>query len=164
MRTKVFKNLEDYKTYVKLNPGTLINGVTQEFLDKYYESSLEDCDSDNATNELCFNCLNCEECHRCYEMWCSIHCNNCSGCTNLKKCNECYECADSIGCSYCCECVRCQDCSKCFECEYCYLCKGISNSSNRAYIRHIVLDNNVIVYNNLINFVGNYKCYLSDVL
>ncbi len=164
MRTKVFKNLEDYKIFVKLNPGTLINGVTQEFLDDFYESSLEDCDSDNATNELCFNCYNCKECHRCMEMWCSEYCYNCSECTNCKNCNDCYDCSECIGCAYCCECVKCENCSKTFECESCYLCKGISNSSNRAFIKHIVLDKDVIVFNSLSNFVGNYKCYLSDVL
>lgn len=164
MRTKVFNNLEDYKTYVKLNPGTLINGVTQEFLDNYYDSSLEDCESDNATNELCFNCYNCKECHRCLEMSSSEYCNNCSVCLNCKNCNECYDCVDCIGCSYCCVCVMCENCSKTFECESCYLCKGISNSNHRAFIKRRVLDKDVIVYNCLTNYVENYKCYLSDVL
>ncbi len=47
---KVYNNHEDF-----LNDKNRTNGVTQKFLDIFYQGDLEECKEDNISNENCFD-------------------------------------------------------------------------------------------------------------
>lgn len=60
---RVFKNYKDYLENKKSNE----NGITQDFLNKFYHGNINQAQADSI---YCFNCFNCNNCDYC------IHCEN----------------------------------------------------------------------------------------
>lgn len=91
----VFSDWYDFKKNAKIRNQ---NGVSEYFLEEYFDNNIISWYENNNENKKCFNCLNC---------W------------NCVECDECLECYDCIGCSNCENCEECDSCINCSCIEYC---------------------------------------------
>lgn len=73
----VFNDKEDYNVYcfLRIIGRSQQNGVSDRFLEFYYNNDLEAWFLDNISNKRCYNCRECEDC---------LACGNSSNCTNCK--------------------------------------------------------------------------------
>lgn len=100
---KVYRNRDNFKK--RKDKDT--NGISKEFLEKYYGGDIEKARKDSESNIGCWNCLNCTE---------SIECNLCSDCDRCVRCWHCERSADCIKCLFCANCTGCKECGSCRGC------------------------------------------------
>lgn len=148
-KTKIFKDLNEYKDYCKNNIYDFTNGCTQEFLDEY-KISLEDYIARNETNHNCWNCWECIKCENCN------NCNDCLDCKNCIDCTECFGCKKCIKCTECIDkCINCENCTNCSECMTCKECEWCEKCTNCNTCKNC---NNCECCNNSRNCNWSYKC------
>lgn len=72
---RVFKDYKDFLENKKIGE----NGVTQDFLNKFYGGNINKAQADNKNNKNCFNCeyCNCFNCDYC------DYCDYCDNCNRL---------------------------------------------------------------------------------
>lgn len=96
------------------------NICTQEFLDEYYNGSLNEWLEDNETNKDCFNCTCCKDCYKCFECgWCTDcqMCEDCKDCKDCGRCKHCYRCEYTMDSRYCSKCDCCKNLFMRYDCR-----------------------------------------------
>ena len=91
----VFEDYQQYMTTPMNEFPTNGNGVSKEFLDKYYDGDVDKWFLDNIDNEKCFNCYNSHHLVKCR------NCRNCKYCLMCEYCENCVQLKDSDNCSWC---------------------------------------------------------------
>ena len=87
MTTQIFTDLDAFQHYQWRNPGSQINGVSEEFAQKHPQYI-----ENNSTNTGCWNCISCHKCEDC------INCTNCTDCVGCENCAYCSDCEDCTNC------------------------------------------------------------------
>jgi len=111
--TQIFNTYADFA----VREDRKVNGVSPEFAE-----ANPNWESDNASNEGCWNCRSCSYCRSCSDCsYCSDcrSCSYCSSCSYCRSCSDCSYCSDCRSCSYCSYCSYCRSCSDCRSCSYC---------------------------------------------
>ena len=91
----VFK---DYQQYLerKIDESTHnLNGVSEEFLNVYYDGDVDKWFLDNIDNDNCWNCYNSHHLVKCR------NCRNCKYCLMCEYCENCVQLKDSDNCRWC---------------------------------------------------------------
>lgn len=86
------------------NEDKTINGVSQNVA-----LIIKDWESDNETNQGCWNCT------------------RCTGCVDCIDCYDCHDCTDCTTCSHS------SSCNNCNSVQSCVGCVGLSQTSNRQF-------------------------------
>ena len=83
MKTRIFKNYDDFLIN---REDEKENGVSEKFA-----KMNPNWESDNSTNEGCWNCRSCSDC------------SSCSACSSCRDCSYCSSCSSCSYCRYCSE-------------------------------------------------------------
>jgi len=119
--TQIFTDLEAFKA----RDDKKINGVSPE-----HAATHLNWESDNATNNGCWNCSSCSYCSYCSYCSSCRSCSDCSYCSSCSDCSCCSSCRDCSSCSYCSSCSDCSSCRSCSDCSYCSSCRSCSDCSS----------------------------------
>ena len=80
----IFNDYDEFKEHVT-NTKEEFNGVTVDFLNKYYNGNIMQWYKDNFSNKCCFNCKNCKECVNCYNCMNIDYTTKCSNVSSIEE-------------------------------------------------------------------------------
>lgn len=89
MKTQIFNSYQEFQE----REDKTINGVSQNVA-----LIIKDWESDNETNQGCWNCTRCTGCVDCYDCYDCHDCTDCTTCSHSSSCNNCNSVQSCVGC------------------------------------------------------------------